>query len=350
MDLYSKVATLQKLGVPYTHKGITYSNTGTSTLKSGDRQVTVTKTEKGLKKVNILYGTQKIDKTAFMASYVHEVTLPKTLTEIGDNAFNGCICLEKVNLEGVKHIGEQAFIYTGLREITLADADIGMGAFSNTYHLKKVTLKGGNTLDQFAFVDSAIHSIDLSNVLNVTIPSYAFMGNKNLSHVTIPSHSSSVHVYSFAECRNLKSVMFENNSVYVWGHAFDNCVKLVDVNLDKVTYICLYAFQNCAIEEADLSNCTGIESYAFKRCINLHTVKLPKSLQGVSVEAFDKCYHIERIYVPHDLDSAGVQKLLTMFPTKPSGRPKYIVSALGSTSKYIGETLGDTYWEVELQP
>ena len=77
---------------------------------------------------------------------VTEVTIPESVTAIGDGAFYGCTNLAKVTLPGtLKVIGEDAFRECkGLAEITIPEGvtAIGKRAFAECTGLTKVTLPG----------------------------------------------------------------------------------------------------------------------------------------------------------------------------------------------------------------
>ena len=66
----------------------------------------------------------------------------KNITKIGDGAFKATTNLKKVVMTKVKKIGFQAFIGSGLTELTLPASieSIGAMAFMNNYSLTKVTV------------------------------------------------------------------------------------------------------------------------------------------------------------------------------------------------------------------
>lgn len=60
--------------------------------------------------LEIPYGVEKIGDNAFSESIIHKVTIPKSLTEIGKDAFADCSNLEKIDIpQSVEKIGSGAF-------------------------------------------------------------------------------------------------------------------------------------------------------------------------------------------------------------------------------------------------
>lgn len=112
----------------------------------------------GFHRLTINEGCTSIAPEAF--SYYHSqslrfVTLPSTLTQIGEKAFYLCTYLWEINLEHVSVIGKNAFeCCYGLKEIHFSEKlrEIGYGAFSNCHQMHTVTLKDGvTTIGDYAF-------------------------------------------------------------------------------------------------------------------------------------------------------------------------------------------------------
>ena len=86
-------------------------------------------------------GTTKIGGWAFYESGLTEITIPATVTEIGDSAFAHCNQLKTVTLsEGLQEIGEEAFFISGITSIRIPASvtKVGGFAFSGCTKLTKV--------------------------------------------------------------------------------------------------------------------------------------------------------------------------------------------------------------------
>ena len=98
---------------------------------------------KDITSVQIKEGVQKIgDRAFYNCRSLDSITLPSTVIDIGNDAFNGCSNLREVILnDGLKKIGEQAFYNcSSLESIKLPSTlvEIGSDAFESCSDLREV--------------------------------------------------------------------------------------------------------------------------------------------------------------------------------------------------------------------
>lgn len=114
------------------------------------------------------YGYQYLVNTG--CSLIESVTIPETVTYIGDMAFDHCTSLKKIEFEGegIRCIMAYAFAYTALTEINIPRSleALGEGAFCYT-DIPDIVL-GKNDVDYFDLYGRAF---DGSNIRTVTIKS-----------------------------------------------------------------------------------------------------------------------------------------------------------------------------------
>ena len=157
-------------------------------------------------------GVTSIGSSAFeLFVNLKSVTIPESVTVIGDYALDECDSLTKIVLhEGVTKIGD--------------------GAFANCDYLDTVVIPG--TVTEFG--DDVFASCD--RLANVTlcdgltdIGTGTFANCTSLTDIVIPESVTSLRGENFAGCVNLKSITFSMNIEAVGYGTFGDCVNLQDV-------------------------------------------------------------------------------------------------------------------------
>ena len=118
---------------------------------------------------------------------ITSVTIPDSVTSIGDDAFYWCGNLASVTIgDGVTSIGSEAFYKCGITEIIIPDSviSIGEGAFAYCGSLSSVTLEDGMK----------------------SIGERAFSACNRLTSVTIPGSVTSIGEEAFKDCDNLTAI------------------------------------------------------------------------------------------------------------------------------------------------
>lgn len=175
---------------------------------------------------------------------ITELTIPSSVTSVGEQAFYRCASLASVMIpEGVTQIGE--------------------GAFSACCNLTGVTIPDSVTrIGESAFSDCC-----------------------NLINVTIPDGVTSIEESAFRDCSSLTSITIPNGTMRIGEYAFARCTGLMDVTIpESVTYI---------------------DDAAFRGCSSLSSITLPESLTGIGWRAFQDCSSLKNIVVPDGVTSFG---------------------------------------------
>ncbi|WP_461245941.1 leucine-rich repeat domain-containing protein [Treponema sp. R6D11] len=131
--------------------------------------------------------------------FVPSVTIPSTVTKIGDSAFMGS-SIQSVNIpDGVTEIGSIAFSGTNLKSIYMPDSvtkivgDNWGGVFGNCIYLTEVRLSDNLTvIPNQMFKDSkTLYKVNLPKNLK-EIGGTAFWNCGNLTELTIPESLTSL--------------------------------------------------------------------------------------------------------------------------------------------------------------
>ena len=156
------------------------------------------------------------------------VTIPNSVTRIGESAFSGCSALTSVTIpDSVTSIGESAFSgCSALTSVTIPNGvtRIEAGAFSSCGVLTSVTIPNGVTSIGFR----------------------AFSGCSALPSVTIPNSVTSIGLSAFSDCINLTLVTIPDGITKIGFDIFSGCIALTSVTIpSSVTWISEDAFKKC---------------------------------------------------------------------------------------------------------
>ena len=171
---------------------------------------------------------------------ITSITIPSSVTSIGDSAFRECTSLTSVTIpNGVTYIGHYAFRECiSLTSITIPSSvtSIGNYAFQNCQHLTNLTIPNSVTsIGNYAF-QNCQHLTNLTIPNNVTsISNYAFSSCTGLTSVTIPDSVTSISDSAFGGCSSLTSVTIPNSVTSIGSFAFWNCTGLTSVSVFATT-------------------------------------------------------------------------------------------------------------------
>lgn len=164
------------------------------------------------------------------------VKIPAKLKEIPWYAFQHCKSLQSVELhDGITGIGDYSFNNCDLREMTLPKSTtwVGGNAFNGNTNLSKVTLNEG-LIDIWAeaFYNTAIDTLNCPSTLR-NIRNSAFAGCRNLRQINLNEGLTRIEVYALANNKTTEIVL-PSSLEYCAGAAFDGCDSLVTIEARSV--------------------------------------------------------------------------------------------------------------------
>ena len=173
-----------------------------------------------------------------------DVVIPDTIngfpvTEIIDNAFNGCTTLKTLTIgKNVLSIGSRAFCgCTSLQSLTIGRnvEDIGTYAFCGCTSLESILLPNGVVaVGNYAF-DGCTSAKTLIIGKNVeTLGNYAFRGCTSFESVLIPNEVTSIGNYAFEGCTAVKSITIGANVKTMGTYAFSGCTAVTELKFNAI--------------------------------------------------------------------------------------------------------------------
>ena len=202
---------------------------------------------------------------AFNNNRIIELTLPKTIKEIPENAFSNNTALEYISAEGVTVVCDSAFFYSNLRYAELPNAkELGELSFARIKTFLKGDFSSVEKINTRAFQYSSILYFDGPKVTEISSEAFRMCGQLLWA--------------KFPVCKTLT-----NSGVYPNG-IFYNCHMLLQLEMPLIEYIPKRTFYECQLKEANFPFVTKMDERALC-CANLENIYMP-SLLSVPNEAF----------------------------------------------------------------
>ena len=220
---------------------------------------------------------------------LQSVNLKKCKT-IENNAFSNCSHLQSVgDLSSCTTIGGLAFqCCSSLKSIDISNCNsLDSYVFQSCSKLEEVKLsKQINKINEYTFDGCTnLKSIDLSNC--TSIGGSAFSGCQSLTSLGNTALINSIQSHAFSNCANLTTIDL-SNCTFIGGWAFSTCAKLSNINLSKCKILGNGTFYNCTnLTEVDLSSCSSLAEGVFSYCSSLKTIKGIENFTTIPANAFE---------------------------------------------------------------
>ncbi len=288
-------------------------------------------------------GTGSIDSSAFEElNSIQKVIINDGITEIKEYAFQKCEKLTQITIPAsVTSIGNCAFNGSGLTSITLPEnlTFLGANALRET-PLKEITIPkelttmcdnlGGN---HGALYESSVETVTFEDGTE-TIPAWACHGAKKMTSVVIPDSVTKIEEHAFEECTSLKEISIPDAVTYIGNGTF-KASGLTSLTLpENLTFLGAFALKDTAIKEITIPKMVttmlendggnhgalydssvekvtfedGLETIPAMAChgaSKLTSVVIPDSVTKMDEDAFAECAALKEISIPDSVTYIG---------------------------------------------
>lgn len=226
-DVFKACFSLEKITVASGNKHFSADNRGVLFNKDKSKLLLALVSLSG--NYSIPSSVKEINDYAFSNCYYLEtVNIPASVTEIGFCAFNGVGSIKAINVDtankyyssdarGVLFNKDKTVLYyapvtiSGSYTIPNGVQVIEQEAFEYANKLTKVIIPDSvHTIGDFAFAFTGLTELTLSE--NLTALSVGMLANTNIKEITIPASVTYISDFTFGSCQQLKNVYFEGNA------------------------------------------------------------------------------------------------------------------------------------------
>lgn len=158
-----------------------------------------------------------------------------------------------------------------------------------------------STIVELAIPETVSYKTKTLRVTSVGAMSFAEC--KNLISLIIPPSVTTIGNYAFYKCTSLDHVKLSEGVSTIGSSCFEGCWQLVQCSLPQSTSsIGGEAFWGTSIEKLYIpNNCDTIGPYAFAKMENLREVSLPSTLRTLPYGCFSGCSKLQKISLPTSL-------------------------------------------------
>lgn len=279
------------------------------------------------------YIVTSISDRSFSTYGITSITIPNSITSIGEYAFTYCHKLKSVYIADI--VAWCAISFHGKESNPMyqaSDLYLNYELITNLVIPNSVT-----SIGEYAFYGCTnLTSIELPNSVT-SIGDYAFYGCSSLTSLEIPNSVTSIGWYAFRNCSSLTSVSIpESVTTIGLGGTFQGCTELnivkwnakeckIEANTNNSYYPPFYNLENitaflfgenvthipacicCGLSGLDkISLPLGVKSIgfsAFRLCSKITSIEIPDNVTNIEESAFRDCSNLTSINIPITVES-----------------------------------------------
>ncbi|WP_300632447.1 leucine-rich repeat domain-containing protein [uncultured Duncaniella sp.] len=238
------------------------------------------------------YTVTAIGQRAFENSFVRDIVLPNTITEIQNYAFAASKSLVNINYPAsLKNIRRDAFSYTNITNGILPE--------------------GLEVVEESAFYGAAMDSLYLPKTL-ISIGKSSFERCQNISNLTIPGNLKIISKSAFTGCTKLTSVTIEEGVESLGVRPYDGTVftgcPLKEIKFPStLTYMGPSCFTGNKFTELVLpDNIKELGTSCFANSSELESIVFSKSMTELPNFVCESCPKLITVTIPEGIKKIGM--------------------------------------------
>lgn len=240
------------------------------------------------------------------------IHLGANIIEIGDNAFSDCRKVYTLSLPNkLEIIGEYVFYRLPISSITIPSSvkEIGNYAFEHCQNLSNINLPSSIKSIGFKAFDYTAYSSDESNWTNnlLIIDNYLVQAKETLSGPLSITNCYLIAESCFNNNDNITSINISGPIRNTGESAFSSCsgLTIVTINPSVTCRIESYAFYNTSVTKLILGeNVLEIGKSAFLSS-DLTEIEFNSTLKRIEDNAFDYCSGLTKFFVSKSVEYIG---------------------------------------------
>ena len=244
---------------------------------------------------DVEYTVTALGPGAFSRSYLTSVTIPESVTTIGEDAFVSCERLTSADFASIEALCGIDFANNGSNPLSMA------------HHLY--------------IAGKEVTEVVIPNTVS-KIGNYTFSGCSSLTSVTIPESVTTIGEDAFFGCSSLTSVAIPESVITIGEWAFISCDGLTSAEFASIEALCGIDFANTGsnplfmahhlyiagkeVTEVVIPNTVSkIGDYTFNGCSSLTSVSIPEKVTSIGRSAFNGCSSLASVTIPEKVTSIG---------------------------------------------
>jgi hypothetical protein len=272
----------------------------------------------------------------YRMSSITSISIPDSVTRIGQNAFHGCSELDSIQVEtsNSQYSSTNGVLFNKAKTILLecpegksgaytipsTVTNIETGSFSwctaitsitippNVANIGEYVFNGCGALTAIEVAESNPNYSSANGVLfNKTQRILKAVPASKRGSYIIPTTVTNIANNAFFECSAITNITMPDSVTSIGYQAFYNCSSLLTLNLsDSLQSIGYSAFWGCSSLTGELTIPDGVQTiewYTFRNCSKLTNVIIKNSVTSIGYQAFYYCTSLTNFSIPESVTS-----------------------------------------------